>query len=214
MARERDAGCRRGEARGWAVVRAGWLREGKGGARPVGRYFCACFVFNFSPPFARRGADAAPRRSSPLRSSPLRAAPRRDAGQRSRGAGWCAVVLVRMHISVPHILIQGVITRLSSAHSHHCLNHPPPPSSSSRRSPRSPPVPRPPPPPPATPPLAHGPSPSSTFFTSSHHRPPVALLRRPDHPDLPCTRTFTTPQLEESSCRPVLPYPSSFLPPS
>ena len=30
-----------------------------------------------------------------------------------------AVVLVRMHISVPHILIQGVITRLSSAGYHH-----------------------------------------------------------------------------------------------
>lgn len=52
-----------------------------------------------------------------------------DAATPSRGAvaGWCAVVLVRMHISVPHILIQGVITRLSSAHSHHRLNHPPPP---------------------------------------------------------------------------------------
>lgn len=121
---------------------------------------------------------AAPRRTSPHRTMPRRATPRRDAGQRSRGAGWCAVVLVRMHISVPHILIQGVITRLSSAHSHHCLNHPPPPSSSSRqhlRSPRAA--------------LFHGPSPStsvssssSTFFTSSHHRPPVALLRRPDHP--------------------------------
>lgn len=95
-----------------------------------------------------------------------------------------------MHISVPHILIQGVITRLSSAHSHHCLNHPPPPSSSSRQ----PPVPT----------SSLGPSPSSTFFTSSHHRPPVALLRRPDHPNYPA-RTFTTPQLEESSCRPVLP---------
>lgn len=159
------------------------------GARPVGRYFCACFVFNFSPPFARRGADAAPRRATPHRTAPRRTAPRRDAGQRSRGAGWCAVVLVRMHISVPHILIQGVITRLSSAHSHHCLNHPPPPSSSSRRSP-SPAV----------------PSPSTTFFTSSHRRPPVALLCRPDHPIYPA-RTFTTPQLEESSCRPVLPYP-------
>lgn len=61
------------------------------GARPVGRYFCACFVFNFSPPFARRGADAAPlcsapRRAARFRATPHRAMPRRDAGQRSRGA--------------------------------------------------------------------------------------------------------------------------------
>lgn len=88
------------------------VKEGKT-VLPVGRYFCACFVFNFSPPFApRRGRRAA---------TPSRGAV----------AGWCAVVLVRMHISVPHILIQGVITRLSSAHSHHRLNHPPPSSSSS-----------------------------------------------------------------------------------
>lgn len=173
------------------------------GVRPVGRYFCACFVFNFSPPFARRGADAAPlysapRRAALLRAIPRHAAPRRRAEEPWR-AGWCAVVLVRMHISVPHILIQGVITRLSSAHSHHCLNHPPPPSSSSRQ-PR---------------PLAAPspcPRPSSTFFTSSHHRPSVALLRRPNHPVYPA-RTFTTPQLEESSCRPVLPYPSPPPPP-
>lgn len=173
--------------RRWKCARGSSEKEKRvaRGARPVGRYFCACFVFNFSPPFARRGAASAPRRTIP----------RRDARQRSRGAGWCAVVLVRMHISVPHILIQGVITRLSSAHSHHCLNHPPPPSSSSRQS-RFP--------SPADPSL--GPSPSSTFFTSSHHRPPVALLRRPDHPIYPA-RTFTTPQLEESSCRPVLLYP-------
>lgn len=89
---------------------------------------------------------ASPHLASPHHAAPRRATPRRDAGQRSRGAGWCAVVLVRMHISVPHILIQGVITRLSSAHSHHCLNHPPPPSSSSRQhlrvSPRCP-LPRP-----------------------------------------------------------------------
>lgn len=55
----RGGGGGRGEEEGWlrkvvVVVRAGWLHEGKrGGARPVGRYFCACFVFNFSPPFAR-----------------------------------------------------------------------------------------------------------------------------------------------------------------
>jgi len=56
------------------------------GARLVGRYFCACFVFNFSPPFARRGADAAPLYSAPRHATPRRATPRRDAGQRSRGA--------------------------------------------------------------------------------------------------------------------------------
>lgn len=148
-------------------------------------------------PHLLRAAALTPRRSTPRhaaphRSSPHRAAPRRRAEEPWR-AGWCAVVLVRMHISVPHILIQGVITRLSSAHSHHCLNHPPPPSSSSRQ-PR---------------PLAAPspcPRPSSTFFTSSH-RPSVALLHRPNHPVYPA-RTFTTPQLEESSCRPVLPYPS------
>lgn len=116
-----------------------------------------------------RGADAAPRR----------AAPRRDAGQRSRGAGWCAVVLVRMHISVPHILIQGVITRLSSAHSHHCLNHPPPPSGTLLEF-----SPVPLPPRPRV--VLHLP------HLHSHRRPPVALLRRPDHPIYP-TRTFTTP---------------------
>lgn len=67
-ARERrGVSAKRGEGDGGVVVRAGWLREGKGGARPVGRYFCACFVFNFSPPFARRGADAAPRRAAPRR---------------------------------------------------------------------------------------------------------------------------------------------------
>lgn len=194
-----------GERRGvsarewWKCARGGFVKEKRvaRGARPVGRYFCACFVFNFSPPFARRGADAAPLYSAPRRATPLLAAPRRTAPRRRAEepwrAGWCAVVLVRMHISVPHILIQGVITRLSSAHSHHCLNHPPPPSSSSRQ-PR---------------PLAAPspcPRPSSTFFTSSH-RPSVALLHRPNHPVYPA-RTFTTPQLEESSCRPVLPYPS------
>lgn len=187
------AGARGGSVKEKVVAR---------GVRPVGRYFCACFVFNFSPPFARRGADAAPlysapRRAAPLRAIPRHAAPRRRAEEPWR-AGWCAVVLVRMHISVPHILIQGVITRLSSAHSHHCLNHPPPPSSSSRQ------------PRPLAAPSPY-PRPSSTFFTSSHHRPSVALLRRPNHPVYP-TRTFTTPQLEESSCRPVLPYPSPPLP--
>lgn len=104
----------------------------------MGRYFCACFVFNFSPPFA-------PRRG------------RRDAEQRGAVAGWCAVVLVRMHISVPHILIQGVITRLSSAHSHHRLNHPPPP-----------------PPPPAPllppPPDPHPPTPPLRLFLLLHHQ--------------------------------------------
>lgn len=115
----------------------------------------------------------------PRRAAPRRTAPRRDAGQRSRGAGWCAVVLVRMHISVPHILIQGVITRLSSAHSHHCLNHPPPPSSTLHES-----SPVPLPPRPRV--VLHLP------HLHSHRRPPVALLRRPDHPIYP-TRTFTTP---------------------
>lgn len=78
-----------GERRGvsarewWKCARGGFVKEKRvaRGARPVGRYFCACFVFNFSPPFARRGADAAP-----LYSVPRRTAPRRDAGQRSRGA--------------------------------------------------------------------------------------------------------------------------------
>lgn len=144
---ERESETRGVRARGWwKCARGGSVKEKRvaRGVRPVGRYFCACFVFNFSPPFARRGADAAPlysapRRAAPLRAIPRHAAPRRRAEEPWR-AGWCAVVLVRMHISVPHILIQGVITRLSSAHSHHCLNHPPPPSSSSRQfpSPRGP----------------------------------------------------------------------------
>lgn len=76
------AGARGGSVKEKVVAR---------GVRPVGRYFCACFVFNFSPPFARRGADAAPlysapRRAAPLRAIPRHAAPRRDAEQRSRGA--------------------------------------------------------------------------------------------------------------------------------
>lgn len=86
---ERESETRGVRARGWwKCARGGSVKEKRvaRGVRPVGRYFCACFVFNFSPPFARRGADAAPLYSAPRRSAPYRATPRRDAGQRSRGA--------------------------------------------------------------------------------------------------------------------------------
>jgi hypothetical protein len=62
--------------------------EGGEGSTAVGRYFCACFVFNFSPPFARRGADAAPRRAAPRRTTPYRAA--------TPGRGAVALVGVRL----------------------------------------------------------------------------------------------------------------------
>ena len=51
---------------------------------PVGRYFCACFVFNFSPPFA-------PRRG------------RRDAEQRSRGWLVCGCLSSYAYLSASHI---------------------------------------------------------------------------------------------------------------
>lgn len=110
-----SGGRRRGEGRrSWRMVEvcAGWAhRVGKrgwrGGARPVGRYFCACFVFNFSPPFARRGADAVPRRTAPHHTASRHAAPRRalrrDAGQRS--AGWlvCGCLSSYAYLSASHI---------------------------------------------------------------------------------------------------------------
>lgn len=133
---------------------------------------------------------------TPRRSTPHRTAPRRDAGQRSRGAGWCAVVLVRMHISVPHILIQGVITRLSSAHSHHCLNHPPPPSSSSRQ-PR--PLAAPSPLPTALLHLLHLQPPSSFCGSPSPTQPPPSTLHEPLLPpswkNLLADRSFYIPFL-------------------
>ena len=83
--------------------------KGKGvarGVRPVGRYFCACFVFNFSPPFARRGADAAPLYSAPRRAAPHRAAPRRAATP-GRGvvARWlvCGCLSSYAYLSASHI---------------------------------------------------------------------------------------------------------------
>lgn len=66
----------------------GGKEGGRGGVRPVGRYFCACFVFNFSPPFARRGADAAPRLAAPRLAAPCRAA--------TPGRGAVALVGVRL----------------------------------------------------------------------------------------------------------------------
>ena len=134
-------------------------------------------------PHLLRAAALTPRRSTPRHAAPHHTAPRHAAPRRraeeSWRAGWCAVVLVRMHISVPHILIQGVITRLSSAHSHHCLNHPPPPSSSSRQPrPLAAPSPC---PRPSSPPS----SPSATIV--------LLWLSFTQLPRLPCTNLYYPP---------------------
>lgn len=81
-ARWDDRGGKRGGRREKEVKER--MIEEEGRARPVGRYFCACFVFNFSPPFA-------PRRG------------RRDAEQRSRGWLVCGCLSSYAYLSASHI---------------------------------------------------------------------------------------------------------------
>lgn len=96
----------------------------EGSARGVGGRWVVIFVpaSSLISPLPSAGADGRGAKE------PSRAEPRgwMVGWLDGRVAGWldgwmvvCAVVLVRMHISVAHILIQGVITRLSSAHSHY-----------------------------------------------------------------------------------------------
>lgn len=91
------------------------------GRRYAGRYFCACLVFNFSPP----GRPPLPRPGGPAARAFLlffedEQAERGKSGE-NRRCGGCLSSYA--YLSGLHILIQGVITlRLSSAHSyhHHC----------------------------------------------------------------------------------------------
>lgn len=97
----------RGVGKGMVEVRAGRLREGKGGGRGVYGRWVVIFVpaSSLISPHLLRAAALTPRRSTPRHAAPYRATPRRDAGQRSAVARWlvCGCLSSYAYLSASHI---------------------------------------------------------------------------------------------------------------